>query len=63
MGNLSVLLRHYHKLSGVKSRVQVRAEGNGVYYIVDNSVPNQLTVHVVLRYSILVELVYFTARA
>jgi len=63
MGNLSVLLRHHHKLGGVKSRVQVRAEGNGVCYIVDDSVPDQLTVHVVLRHSILVELVYFTARA
>jgi hypothetical protein len=63
MGNPSVLLRHYDKLGGVERRLQIRAEGNGVCYVVDDSVPNQLTVHVVLRHSILVEPVHFTARA
>jgi hypothetical protein len=62
MGDPSVLLRHYDKLGGVKSRMQVRAEGNGVCYIVDDGVPDQLAVHVVLRHSILVKPVYFTAR-
>jgi hypothetical protein len=63
MGDPSVLLGHYDKLGGVKSRMQVRAEGNGVCYIVDDGVPDQLAVHVVLRHSILVKPVHFTARA